>query len=493
MLAVMEKIGTSNVLVGYDLFDTLGMKVPRSQTAKDPDIGGAERYARLEELAGWVPSTLQASVHAAYRTPGTRPVDTVELLATRAPFVRFCPICAEMGVHLALFQVSELLLCPIHETALEERCPRCLRPLRHYAFTLDDLAAIGCGSCDWEKRLSEPAGTNDALRTEKRAVVEGLVHWTANLRALIGADDASIRELFAPGSVRPLTHYHALVPGPGWIEQCMHAGSRTRMRVVSLQNVRSRRSRCPEPLAADDPTLSTNQLEVVTAERARRMERRLIKAFGLANPRDGAFLSTTGYRRRLVDDEANIAALAFRWWRRFLSPFPLEHVPLEHCTPVPVHPGSVPLWELWEEIHTGPRGVLRATALPDDVIPSLMARWTDLFLGALYLSLIGRASLFSCGQVEPGGVLRAAEQTGSMPLLVLRIGSRYSELVEVTNVAPETDFVALFRSGYSGFEEERLTEAFWTDPVHQLIALPAKEQRRSTEDLHQLAGRPERR
>ena len=489
ILSVIEKVAMPNVLSSREVFGVFGLKSPSSYIAGDPDDVHPKDYARLEWLAGWAPSTLSASLHGAYRAPGNPPARGRRAPLTRSTLVRFCTRCAENGVHLALFQVSELLVCPIHDQALEEHCFNCRFTLRRYEFAADELRTIVCRRCGWAYPLTGSAASNDALRIAKRTTVGSLVGWLKTLRETIGGNGAPIQIMSTPGAVRPLTHYHALMPGPEWIERCMHAGSRTRQRIVDLESAVGRRTPPRGPTPRPDSTVLNARARAITSDRARRMERDLVDTFNLTGLKDGAFLSSTGYLRRLVDDEASVAALAFRWWRRFLTPRPLEHVRVEQHTPMWSSRDSVPLWKLWEDVCAGASALLRTEVAKGGFLCEVISYWTDSLLRSLYLSLIGRAAMFSYGKVEQTNILGAAEETGSMPLVVLRADRERMTLVEVTNVAPDLDFVTLFRSGYSGFEEERLTDPFRPDPIHELIALPEKERRRSMERLNQLTGR----
>lgn len=79
--------------------------------------------------------------------------------------LRYCLSCLAKGHHSTLFQLPQVVQCPIHHELLKMGCPRCSRPIATNAFALA-RNHLYCGECD----------RNFATERRRRSVGGAIVH-----------------------------------------------------------------------------------------------------------------------------------------------------------------------------------------------------------------------------------------------------------------------------------------------------------------------------
>lgn len=89
--------------------------------------------------------------------------------------LRYCPVCMEQGFHCGCFQHLALTRCPVHNTALLDKCKHCGAPISSM-FEIARTAAFSCRTCEGQlarDRLRSGAGTvNDSIW---RATIDSLL------------------------------------------------------------------------------------------------------------------------------------------------------------------------------------------------------------------------------------------------------------------------------------------------------------------------------
>jgi hypothetical protein len=92
--------------------------------------------------------------------------------------LRYCRSCLQLGNHSTLFQLTQVVLCPIHLEALRVGCPHCGRPISTSPLALA-RNHFYCGKCDRnlasERRRASMGGPIGHPSAERFAVVRRLL------------------------------------------------------------------------------------------------------------------------------------------------------------------------------------------------------------------------------------------------------------------------------------------------------------------------------
>ena len=70
--------------------------------------------------------------------------------------LRFCPACIKLGYHSPLYQLLDIVSCPIHMIPLKTTCPECERiiPYSLSSIVLAHPYSCDCGHCLWQRQIT---------------------------------------------------------------------------------------------------------------------------------------------------------------------------------------------------------------------------------------------------------------------------------------------------------------------------------------------------
>lgn len=113
---------------------------------------------------------------------------TPEITAfTSAFFLRYCPVCIELGYHSVFFQMFLFSSCPIHNVNLFDKCYKCNFQI---SYDLNDKqkTAYSCCNCEYKfwNRFYQKSGAQQErlmkLPIDVRDEFERVFFWLANLK-----------------------------------------------------------------------------------------------------------------------------------------------------------------------------------------------------------------------------------------------------------------------------------------------------------------------
>ncbi|MGB8420290.1 hypothetical protein [Paraburkholderia sp.] len=115
--ALLAKFQRLNALSCTAIADYFGHREGRRSVPRDIDLRDVRQFD-VRRLTDVLRLPLEDIARAF-----TMPSHLAGVIA--APTLRWCERCAREGMHLTAFQMRARRLCPVHHTALEDRCPRC--------------------------------------------------------------------------------------------------------------------------------------------------------------------------------------------------------------------------------------------------------------------------------------------------------------------------------------------------------------------------------
>ncbi|MBT8141795.1 MAG: hypothetical protein KJO88_05480 [Gammaproteobacteria bacterium] len=89
-----------------------------------------------------------------------------------------CQICSTIGYHTNLFEISDITQCPIHNTALKEKCVKC----NNIWPVLSDLYKRKCSDCGIHIRLKDIIAIEDPHATDKYNTISELLDFFTEIK-----------------------------------------------------------------------------------------------------------------------------------------------------------------------------------------------------------------------------------------------------------------------------------------------------------------------
>lgn len=158
--------------------------------------------------------------------------------------LRFCRACMKRGFHSPLYQLMTVARCPIHDQALEHRCPHCNSEIGYDASSVALAHPYGCRRCGrslWPG-LGEPSWLPGLDASERRLFDQyqtwvrdvskelGGAKWALGLASVAPDDGRARRHAFRYATdLKPLDAWSPYFTGANEAESCASAEAPTLM------------------------------------------------------------------------------------------------------------------------------------------------------------------------------------------------------------------------------------------------------------------------
>lgn len=229
---ILSKLCARNHMTWEEARSVLGASLSRSITTEagsDPDECSNINIRHLRVLTGWSEAQIRSGFSDYYKPYWMRDDSAVRIPRSRG--IRLCHSCANNGIHLTVHQFLDWKRCPIHETVLQNTCPKCKADLGYFLLSSDFPQRALCSSCQWA--LWDRHREKETLAGKPRLqFVSHYLDWQRQIESYFSNPGTGGKWLGNPTRYYQLAHVSALVEGPPFVPICFVNAERIKARTL---------------------------------------------------------------------------------------------------------------------------------------------------------------------------------------------------------------------------------------------------------------------